>query len=140
MLSSDYIVGLTDGEGSFCVFLRKPAKSTWNTRIECHFYLKMREDELPLLEKVKSFFGCGRIFYQKEYRKNQRDNYRYQVSNLKDLETRIIPFFRQHRLESVPRRKDFEIFCRIVRMVILKKHRTVEGRNEIKRLKTEMHK
>src|SRR3989344_9151756 len=109
MLSPDYIVGLTDGEGSFCVFLRKPEKSTWNTRVECHFYIKMRDDELPLLEKVKDFFRCGRISFKKEYRENQKNNYRYQVSNLKDHANVIIPFFRKQKLLSTPRKKDFDI-------------------------------
>lgn len=139
MLSSDYILGLTDGEGSFCVFVRKPEKSTWKSRVECHFYIKMREDELPLLEKVKGFFGCGRISFQKEYRKNQRDNYRYQVSNLRELNTVIVPFFRKRYLHSTPRRKDFELFSKILELVNDKKHKTGGGLARIKKLKSRMH-
>src|SRR3989344_4160355 len=106
MLSPDYIVGLVDGEGSFSVFLRKPTKATWNTRVECHFYIKMREDDLALLKKVQTFFNCGSIFFQKEYRRNQRDNYRYQISNKDELKNIIIPFFEKHPLES-KREEDF---------------------------------
>lgn len=139
MLSSDYIVGLTDGEGSFCVFIRKPEKSTWNTRVECHFYIKMRDDELPLLQKVKDFFKCGRISFQKEYRKNQKNNYRYQVSNLNDLSKIIVPFFHKQKLYSTPRKKDFYLFCNIVRMVSNQKHKTKDGLQEIQHLKSQMH-
>lgn len=139
MLSSDYIVGLTDGEGSFCVFIRKPEKSIWHTRVECHFYIKMRDDELPLLEKVKDFFKCGRISFQKEYRKNQKNNYRYQVSNLNELNTIIIPFFQKQRLYSTPRRKDFYSFRKIVEMVNNQKHKTKKGLHEIQQLKALMH-
>lgn len=139
MLSSDYIIGLTDGEGSFCVFIRKPKKSTWRPRVECHFYIKMREDELPLLRKVKDFFACGRISFQKEYRENQRDNYRYQVSNLQELNSVIVPFFREKYLHSTPRRKDFELFSKILNLVNDKKHKTVGGFERIQKLKSQMH-
>lgn len=139
MLTADYITGLTDGEGSFCVFIRRPAKTSWNTRVECHYYVKMRQDELPLLRRVKRFFGCGRISYQKEYRENQQDNYRYQVSNLYDLQRSIIPFFRRHRLYSPNRKRDFRIFQKVVRMVARKQHHTKDGLREIIRLKNQMH-
>ena len=139
MLSSDYIVGLTDGEGSFCVFIRKPEKSTWNTRVECHFYIKMRDDELPLLKKVKDFFKCGRISFQKEYRKNQKNNYRYQVSNPKELDKIIIPFFRIKKLHSTPRQRDFNLFCKIVRMVKTGEHKMKQGLHRIQQLKSQMH-
>ena len=54
-LSADYIVGLTDGEGSFTIYLNPPNKrhGSVNYRVQCRYYIKMREDELPLLEKVK---------------------------------------------------------------------------------------
>lgn len=138
-LSSDYIVGFTDGEGSFCVFVRKPAKPTWNTRVECHYYVKLREDDLNILKKIKSFFGCGIISYQKEYRLNQRDNYRYEISNLPDINRVVIPFFKKHPLRS-KRKKDFELFCKIVGLMNNKRHQTKKGLMKIKNLKKQMHK
>lgn len=68
-LSEDYIVGLTDGEGCFYVEIRPP-NNTHESRVELHFFIKMREDELPLLLEIKKFFGCGGVYYQKEYRVN----------------------------------------------------------------------
>lgn len=138
MLSADYIVGLVDGEGSFCVYPRRPAKATWNTRIECHFYIKMREDDLELLRKVQQFFGCGSIFFQKEYRANQRDNYRYQVSSKAKLKNVIIPFFKKHPLQS-KRIRDFKLFCEILDRALRKEHRTEEGLADIVSLKQLMH-
>lgn len=138
MLKPDYIVGLVDGEGSFSVFLRKPAKATWNTRVECHFYIKMREDDLPLLKKVQKFFRCGSIFFQKEYRKNQRDNFRYQVSNKADLKNVIIPFFKKYPLQS-KRIRDFRIFCDIVKLTLAGAHKTSEGIRSVGKLKSKLH-
>ena len=138
MLSKDYIVGLTDGGGSFCAYIREPVKKSWNTRVECHFYIKMREDELPLLKKVKQFFNCGRIDFQKESRVNQRNSYRFQVSDIKNLKAIVIPFFRKNNL--IKRYRDFGLFCKIVNMVYLKKHFTKSGLAQIRQIKKEMHK
>ena len=74
-LSADYIVGLTDGEGCFYVEARTPIGAHKTPRVELHFFIKLREDELFLLKKVKKFFGCGGIYRQKEYRANQRNCY-----------------------------------------------------------------
>ena len=45
MLSKEYIVGLTDGEGSFTVYLRPPSRKyqAKHWRVECHYYLKLRK-------------------------------------------------------------------------------------------------
>ena len=100
MLSADYIVGLTDGEGSFTVYLRPPNKKykAKNYRVVCHYYIKLREDDLPLLKKVKKFFNCDEIYLQRDKKPTHRDNYRFEVSNLNSLRKVIIPFFKKHPL------------------------------------------
>ena len=143
MLSKDYIFGLTDGEGSFTVYIRSPKEEHFakNWRIECHYYVKMREDELPLLREVKEFFKCGRISFQKDKRKNHRDCYRFEVSDLENIEKVVIPLFKENRnsLHSTNRKKDFEIFCEIVSLVVNKKHQTKQRLERILKLKAQMH-
>lgn len=144
MLSPDYILGLTDGEGSFNIFLHPPHKSTKYYRVEFHYYIKLREDELPLLEKVKRFFNCGQIYLQKDKRKNHKNCYRYEVSSLRDLGSIIIPFFKENKLQSTPRKNDFYLFCKIFTMVVSgnkkEKHITDERIKKIKEIKMKMHK
>jgi len=146
MLSSDYIVGLTDGEGSFSVFLHSPrgkrARETQYYRVECHFYIKMREDELPLLQKVKNFFGCGFLYLQKDKRQNHRNCYRFEISSYQAIKEVVIPFFKKNPLQSENRRKDFALFCKIFGIVQSKngKHLTREELEKIKELKSQMHK
>lgn len=141
MLSADYIVGLTDGEGSFTVYIRPPDKKRGakNYRVECHYYLKLREDDLPLLKKVNQFFSCGKISFQKDNRPNHRDNYRFEITNLKALKEVIIPFFKQYFLQS-KRVKDFKLFCRIVQAVLKKEHQNKRGLKKIQQWKSQMHK
>jgi hypothetical protein len=140
MLSEDYIVGLTDGEGSFTVYPRASEVSTWNNRVECHYYLKMRKDELPLLKEVYRFFNCGRISLQKDKRPNHRDCYRFEVSDLENIRKKVIPLFKRNRPHSTSRKNDFRLFCRIVKMTERKHHQTREGWKEILKLKSQMHK
>lgn len=139
-LSADYIVGLTDGEGSFSVFLNPPNKrhGSVNYRVQCRYYIKMREDELPLLEKVMDFWGCGKIYFQREYRKNQRDNYRFEIFNYDVLKRVVVPFFERYPLQS-KRIRDFRLFCRILDLAMEKAHQTPRGIQEIKKLKKQMH-
>ncbi|MEJ0053574.1 MAG: LAGLIDADG family homing endonuclease [bacterium] len=140
VLSADYIVGLTDGEGSFCVYLLPPKKEHGSVsyRVQCRYYIKMREDELPLLEKVQKFWGCGKIYFQREYRKNQRDNYRFEIFSYDLLKQVVVPFFKRHPLES-KRVKDFELFYQVLELAIAKAHHTKEGVRKIAVLKSKMH-
>lgn len=102
MLSNEYIVGLTDGEGSFTAYIRPPKKEhgSKNHRVECHYYIKLREDDLPLLKKVRRFFGVGHISFQRECRLNHHNSYRYETTNLQEICDVIIPFFDVHSLQS----------------------------------------
>jgi hypothetical protein len=145
MLSADYIVGLTDGEGSFTVHLHPPRKigkySTKHYRVECHYYIKLREDELPLLEEVKKFFNCGNIYLQKDKRLNHRNCYRFEVSSLQKIAEVVIPFFQKHRLYSANRTNDFNLFCRIFEILGNKNRRPLTGKEleKVRKLKSQMH-
>jgi hypothetical protein len=141
MLSAHYIVGLTDGEGSFNIVLRvRPAKSKpINYKVECHYYLKLVEDDLPLLKKVKESFGCGAIYTARDKRARHRNCYRFEISNLKDITEKVIPLFKKYPLQSVKRKRDFDLFCIIVGKVKTKQHLTERGWKEIEQLKGRMH-
>ena len=140
MLSEDYIIGLTDGEGSFTVYLRPSKNSGWNNRIEGHYYLKLRKEELPLLKKIKKFFRCGRISLQRDRRPNHSDYYRFEISDLKNIQKKVIPLFKRKAPHSTNRKNDFRLFCRITEMVLKKKHQNKKGWNQIIELKSQMHK
>ena len=146
MLSSDYIVGLTDGEGSFSVFLHGPHKigDFWTNyfRAECHYYIKLREDELSLLRKVKKFFDCGGLYLQKDKRPNHRNCYRFEISNYQKIKEVVIPFFQKHPPQSVNRKNDFNLFCKIFKIATERKGKSLSEKevNRIRKLKSQMHK
>ena len=140
MLSKAYIVGLTDGEGSFTAYIRPPRKKEGakSHRVECHYYVKLREDDLPLLQKVKRFFRVGRVSFQRDRRPNHHNCYRYETTSLREIRGVIIPFFNANVLEG-NKIHDFQLFKKIVDAVGEKKHQTKRGLAQIKRWKKKMH-
>lgn len=137
VLSEDYIVGLTDGEGCFYVEVREP-DLTHNFRVEMHFFIKLREDDLSLLQKVQQFFDCGGVYYQKEYRVNQRNCYRFGVTAQKDIHGKIISFFDRNQLQS-QKLKNYLLFRQIALMVKNGEYKNSEGFERIRQLKYQMN-
>src|SRR3989344_7100462 len=113
MINQDYIVGLTDGEGSFTVFIRNPdSKEKVKRRVvaEPKFYLKLIEKDKKILYELQKFFGCGKVYFQKDTRPNHQNCYRFEVVRREDLSKIIIPFFRKNKLKFNSKKKDFNLF------------------------------
>ena len=140
MISADYIVGLTDGEGCFYVNVRPPDKRYRGSKIgiETHFYIKLREDDVSLLREIGNYFRCGAVYYQKEKRKNHSACYRFGISSQKDIHEVLIPFFDKYRLRS-EKRKNYILFRKVAKLVKEGFHRNNEGLKEILFLKSQMN-
>ncbi|MBI2482099.1 MAG: LAGLIDADG family homing endonuclease [Candidatus Vogelbacteria bacterium] len=142
MLTAKYIVGLVDGEGSFTAYVRqpKPSKiSSRRVRIEPRFFLKLIERDKVILDRLKEFFGCGQVYFQKDTRPNHQPCYRFEVSNRRDLSQIIVPFFQQHPLQLPSKAKDFKIFSQMMAAIEKGEHLTSRGLNKLYRLKQKMH-
>ena len=141
-IDPNYIVGLTDGEGSFTAYVKNPDVSKEvkrRTKVEPRFYIKLIEKDKKILYELKKFFGCGNVYFQKDKRANHQDCYRYEVANRKDLEQIIIPFFKSNSLRLRSKSCDFEIFCKIMKMVMNNDHLEDAGLRKIFKLKQKMH-
>src|SRR3989344_2534896 len=126
MMSSEYIIGLVDGEGSFTVQVRNENNASRQRRAkaEPRFYIKLIEKDKEVLYQVKEFFGCGNVYFQKDTRPNHQNCYRYEVAGRDDLKNYIIPFFRVNQLKFPSKQNDFEIFCRLMDMIQSGAHHT----------------
>jgi hypothetical protein len=141
-LNPNYIVGLTDGEGSFTAYVRDPDSSKQvkrRTKVEPRFFLKLIEKDKKILFELKKYFGCGNVYFQKDNRINHQDCYRYEVANRQDLEKIIIPFFERNSLRLRSKNGDFKIFRQILKMVQNKEHLKESGLRKIYNLKQKMH-
>ena len=141
-ISPDYVVGLVDGEGSFTVYVKDPDSTKQvkrRTKVEPRFYLKLIEKDKEILDELQKFFGCGNVYFQKDTRVNHQNCYRFEVANRRDLETKIIPFFKRNSLKLRSKNGDFEIFCAIFEMIMNNEHFTDPGLRRIFALKQKMH-
>ena len=114
MLSEDYIVGLVDGEGSFYVRLNNDIRR--RNKVELKFSVKLRHQDKEILDQLQTFFGCGKIYLQKDKRPNHVDCYRFEVNKKKEIIEKIIPFFEKNYPKIESRKKDFELFKEIANL------------------------
>ena len=131
IVSADYVVGITDGEGCFYVNLGKYPTYASGWRVQLHFHLKLQAKDVLLLKKIRNTLQCGNVYFQHETRKNHTQCYRYTE--------RIIPFFNKHPLQTASKLNSFSSFCKIAKLVEKKRHLTNEGIDAIKVLKAQMN-
>ncbi len=110
MLTADYIVGLTDGEGCFLVQIRT------DCRIVLRYFITQRFDNKELLDKVSEFFKIGYVYRKFQGNDKKKMTFVYEVTKQDDIQNVIIPFFRKHQLQGV-KQKSFERFARIAEIV-----------------------
>jgi LAGLIDADG endonuclease len=123
-------VGFVDGEGCFSCSIYRCHKMTLGWQVRPAFDVVQGESSRDALEELVRFFGCGKI-----YRNGRRDNHRedllrYNVYRFEDLRTKIVPFFRENPLRT-SKRGNFEKFVRIIELMELRRHLSVEGVIEI---------
>jgi len=140
IVTAEYIVGITDGEGCFYVNLGKSSAYKTGWRVQLHFHLKLQATDRDLLEKIKNTLNCGNVYFQKEQRQNHTQCYRYSVSAWKDIESILIPFFLLHPLQTASKSASFNIFCQIANLVSTRAHLTHDGIEKIRVLKQRMNK
>ena len=142
MFNSDYVVGLIDGEGSFTVYIKNPdenKKLKRRVKAESRFYLKLIEKDKEVLCRLKEFFGCGNVYFQTDIRPSHQNCYRYEVASRKDLQEKIIPFFKLNHLKLPSKIRDFDIFCKLIEMMDKGKHLNLNGLRKMYRIKQKMH-
>lgn len=131
---SSWIVGFVDGEGCFSVSVFKNRTSKSGFQVMPEFVVTQGAKSLSVLEEIKNFFQCGSIYINRRYDNHKENIYRFCVRSFKDLDEKIIPFFKQNQLKT-QKIKDFELFCKVVVMIKNRQHLTTEGLESIRQLK-----
>jgi len=116
MLSSEYIVGFTEGEGCFSLIFRKDTKLresilksyfSWKSK----YVICLRADDVGILEQIKDAFGCGKINML-----NTTHSVSYSVCDLNDQFNIIVPFFKKHTLIG-KKAEDFKLWSQAVEIL-----------------------
>ena len=110
MLTPDYIIGLTDGEGCFLVQLRT------DYRIVLRYFITQRFDNKMLLDKVCNYFQIGYVYRKFQGNDKKKMTYVYEVTKQDDIHNVIVPFFKNYPLQGT-KYNSFERFARIAQIV-----------------------
>ena len=125
-----WIVGFVDGEGCFSCPIQRNARMGRGWQVQPKFVVVQNERSAEVLELIRDFLGCGKI-----YRNQRNDNHRedlmsYQVSRWHELRDVVVPFFDANPLRTA-KREDFENFKKILNLMDVRRHLTFDGLREI---------
>lgn len=113
VLDKNYVLGLVDGEGSFNVRVNENNR---RAKVELKFSLKLRHQDKEILDELQKFFGCGKVYIQRDKRPKHSLCYRFEVQNKKEIFEKIIPFFEENLPKIQSRKRDFELFKKIAEL------------------------
>lgn len=119
-----YIAGFVDGEGSFNVSLRKSPDYRLGWQPVLSFNVSQKYVDILLV--LKNVFMCGII-----KRRKCDGLYSFDVTNPKEIMSKVIPFFEKYQLLSNNKRSSFELFKRIAILMSNKEHLNEKGLLEI---------
>lgn len=138
MLDPEYVSGLVDGEGCFCISISRHKTNKIGFEIRPMFEIEMVIEDKPQLEQIRQTFNCGTIYELNYERYGWRPHVKYAVKSQKDISEKIIPFFKKHSLKS-KKRKDFDYFCQAFEIIKSRNHLTREGLVSLRAIQSKMN-
>ena len=136
-IDKKWLVGFVDGEGCFFVGINKNKTMSLGEQVIPEFRIVQHNRDIELLIEIQKFFNCGMVTHNRGIN-NPSHIMEFRVRNLCDLANVIVPFFTENQLITV-KSQSFNYFSQIINLMIKKKHLTVEGLKEIKKLKSKMN-
>ena len=130
-LEPHWIVGFADGEGCFHVSINRMKKMSLGWQVLPEFRIVQHGKEEELLHKIKHYFQFGEIKINRTDKHGTRKELR--VRGLDNL-IKLINFFKQYPLQTTSKRKNFELFVSIIKMMEKKEHLTKDGIDKIARI------
>ena len=134
-LDASWIVGFTDGEGCFHISINRIPEMSLGWQVLPEFRIVQHEKDQELLFKIQKYFGFGSVKINRIDFHGTRKEFR--VRGLENL-NKIVDFFNKNQLQT-SKRKDFEIFSEVIKLMNDNLHLTREGLNEIANLISRMN-
>lgn len=130
LLNPYWVAGFTEAEGCFWIKTLKDSNKE-EVRSIIGFQITQHKRDLPLLEKLISFFECGRL-------EQSGSAFNLVVTKLSFINDNIIPFFNTYPILG-SKSKDFKDWCRAVELKNNKAHLTSNGFKEILEIKSNIN-
>ena len=126
-----YITGFSDGEGCFLLAVNKHKRFKLGYSLGAIFQIHLHSRDLAILERIKSYFGVGQIYVEKN------GSIQYKVSSIKDIRV-IIDHFERYPLVT-SKWADYVLFRQGVELMERKAHLSAEGIKKFVALKASIN-
>nr|YP_010390816.1 LAGLIDADG endonuclease [Fusarium brasilicum]UPX01610.1 LAGLIDADG endonuclease [Fusarium brasilicum]UPX01662.1 LAGLIDADG endonuclease [Fusarium brasilicum] len=127
-----FVTGFTDAEGCFWIGVRNDPRNKTGWCVQAFFQIALHKKDVALLNNIQSYFGeIGTVAVR-------GDRCYFIVSSLKQIIKVIIPHFDAHPLIT-NKLVDYRLWKSIISIMEAKRHLTVEGLNEIIRMKSSLN-
>jgi hypothetical protein len=127
-----FVTGFTDGEGNFLINIRPKSNRNSGYSVELVFRINLHSRDRALLEKIRDFFGVGRLTAESK-------NYaQYWAGALEDILV-IVNHFDNYPLIT-QKWADYQLFKQAVELVTRKEHLTSEGLKKLVSIKAVLNK
>ena len=126
-----YFAGFADGEGSFNVSFRPRRDYGVPWKVSLCFNISQRDP--VILSLYKRHLECGTM------RQRQDGVWYYEVNNIKAIVENVIPFFKRFQFLSAKKKRDFQKFQQIARLMVEGEHLMREGIVQILRIRSDMN-
>ncbi len=132
-MSSGYISGLTQSDGSFFCSVVISPKHRFGLQFRPKFTITADLDSKYVLDSIQSFFNCGNVTVN-----NKNHSAEFEVVKIGELYNIIIPHFLNYPV-FCEKLHAFNLFKEIVSALFNKDKRTIEGRVELLKLALSMN-
>ena len=130
-LDPQWVTGFVDGEGCFHISMNKQEEMSTGWQVLPEFRIVQHARDEALLKELQRFIEAGKVVVNHDSRKELR------IRRLDELK-KVTAFFENHPLKT-RKRRDFEIFNEVLRLMQHHKHLTKEGLERIANLCWQMN-
>lgn len=128
-----WIAGFTAGEGCFSVNIQESKTVKIGFQVQLRFKLTQHSKDELLMKSLITYFGCGQVF-----KRSKEDKVDFQINKFADLTDKVLPLFQKISIQGV-KSEDFADFCKVVDIMKVKGHLTIEGLDQIQKIKAGMN-
>lgn len=126
-IDPNWLVGFTEGEGSFLVSVFK-SKTNTGYALKLKFQITQHSRDAELMKAIALYLGCG------DYKKrSQGTTGDLAVTKFSDITDKILPFYVQYPLLGY-KLVSFNKFCEVAELMKVKAHLTQEGLDKIRQI------
>lgn len=126
-----YLAGFADGEGSFSVSFRPRSDYKIPWKISLCFNISQKDK--VILALWKRYLQCGTL-------RNRSDGvWYYEVNNFQAIVENVIPFFLKFNFLSAKKKRDFQKFQELSKIIKENDHLTLQGIERILKIRKDMN-